>query len=61
MALPRYGTVEEIAGMVACLASSEAGYLTGASLMLMEDSAHNGMPSVPAPKHADGLRLRGAH
>jgi 3-oxoacyl-[acyl-carrier protein] reductase len=34
MALPRYGTVEEIAGMVAYLASSEAGYVTGASLTI---------------------------
>jgi 3-oxoacyl-[acyl-carrier protein] reductase len=34
MALPRYGTVEEIAGMVAYLASVEAGYITGASLMI---------------------------
>jgi 3-oxoacyl-[acyl-carrier protein] reductase len=34
MALPRFGTVEEIAGMVAYLASPEAGYITGASLMI---------------------------
>jgi 3-oxoacyl-[acyl-carrier protein] reductase len=34
MALPRYGTVEEIAGMVAYLASPEAGYITGANLMI---------------------------
>jgi 3-oxoacyl-[acyl-carrier protein] reductase len=34
MALPRYGTVDEIAGMVAYLASSEAGFITGASLMI---------------------------
>lgn len=34
MALPRYGSVEEIAGMVAYLASSEAGFITGASLMI---------------------------
>ena len=34
MALPRYGTVEEIAGMVAYLAGSEAGYITGANLMI---------------------------
>lgn len=33
-ALPRYGTVEEIAGMVAYLAGPEAGYITGASLMI---------------------------
>ncbi|WP_027965710.1 3-oxoacyl-ACP reductase family protein [Halomonas halocynthiae] len=33
MALSRYGTVEEIASMVAYLASTEAGYVTGASLM----------------------------
>ncbi len=31
-ALPRYGTVEEIAGMVAYLASPEAAYVTGANL-----------------------------
>jgi 3-oxoacyl-[acyl-carrier protein] reductase len=34
LALPRYGTVEEIAGMVAYLASPEAGYITGANLMI---------------------------
>ena len=34
MALPRYGTVEEVAGMVAYLAGPEAGYITGASLMI---------------------------
>jgi 3-oxoacyl-[acyl-carrier protein] reductase len=34
LALPRYGTVEEVAGMVAYLAGSEAGYITGASLMI---------------------------
>ncbi len=34
IAMPRYGTVEEIAGMVAYLASPEAGYITGASLMI---------------------------
>jgi 3-oxoacyl-[acyl-carrier protein] reductase len=34
MALPRYGTVEEIAAMVAYLASPEAGYVTGASLTI---------------------------
>jgi 3-oxoacyl-[acyl-carrier protein] reductase len=31
-ALPRYASAEEIAGMVAYLASPEAGYITGASL-----------------------------
>jgi 3-oxoacyl-[acyl-carrier protein] reductase len=34
LALPRYATVDEIAGMVAYLASPEAGYITGASLMI---------------------------
>jgi 3-oxoacyl-[acyl-carrier protein] reductase len=34
VALPRYGTVEEIAGIVAYLASPEASYITGASLMI---------------------------
>jgi 3-oxoacyl-[acyl-carrier protein] reductase len=34
MALPRYGTAEEIAGFVAYLASPEAGYITGANLMI---------------------------
>ena len=34
MALPRYGKVEEIAGMVAYLASPEAAYITGSSLMI---------------------------
>jgi 3-oxoacyl-[acyl-carrier protein] reductase len=33
-ALPRFGTVEEIAGMVAYLAGPEAGYVTGASLTI---------------------------
>ena len=33
-AIPRYATVEEIAGMVAYLASSEAAYVTGANLMI---------------------------
>ncbi len=33
-ALPRYGTVEEIAGMVAYLAGPEAAYVTGANLMI---------------------------
>jgi 3-oxoacyl-[acyl-carrier protein] reductase len=34
MALPRYGTADEIAGMVAYLASGEAGFVTGASLTI---------------------------
>ncbi|CAN5563307.1 3-oxoacyl-ACP reductase FabG [soil metagenome] len=34
MALPRYGTTEEIAGMVAYLAGPEAGYVTGTSLTI---------------------------
>jgi 3-oxoacyl-[acyl-carrier protein] reductase len=34
MALPRFGTVEEIAGMVAYLAGPEAAYVTGASLTI---------------------------
>ncbi len=34
MALPRYGTGEEIASLVAYLASPEAGYVTGASLAI---------------------------
>ncbi|MCK9606172.1 MAG: 3-oxoacyl-ACP reductase FabG [Methylomonas sp.] len=34
MALPRYGTVEEVAAMVAYLAGPEAGYVTGASLTI---------------------------
>jgi len=34
MALPRYGTVDEIAAMVAYLAGPEAGYVTGANLMI---------------------------
>ena len=33
-ALPRYGTAEEIAGMVAYLAGPETAYITGASLMI---------------------------
>jgi 3-oxoacyl-[acyl-carrier protein] reductase len=34
MALPRYGHVDEIAGFVSYLASDEAGYITGANLMI---------------------------
>jgi 3-oxoacyl-[acyl-carrier protein] reductase len=34
MAIPRYGTAEEIAAMVAYLAGPEAGYVTGASLTI---------------------------
>ncbi len=34
MALPRYGAADEIAGMVAYLASQEAGFVTGASLTI---------------------------
>jgi hypothetical protein len=34
MALPRYGHVDEIAAMVAYLAGLEAGYVTGANLMI---------------------------
>jgi 3-oxoacyl-[acyl-carrier protein] reductase len=34
MAMPRYGHVDEIAAMVAYLAGPEAGFVTGASLMI---------------------------
>lgn len=34
MALPRYGTVDEIAAMVAYLVGPEAGFVTGASLTI---------------------------
>src|SRR5688572_25033584 len=34
MALPRYSTADEIAGMVAYLAGPEAGFVTGASLTI---------------------------
>lgn len=34
MALPRYGTGDEVAGMVAYLAGPEAGFVTGASLTI---------------------------
>ena len=34
LALPRYGTADEIAAMVAYLAGPEAGYVTGASLTI---------------------------
>ncbi len=34
LAVPRYGTVEEIGGMVAYLAGPEASYITGANLMI---------------------------
>jgi 3-oxoacyl-[acyl-carrier protein] reductase len=39
LALPRYGTAEEVAAMVAYLAGPEAGYVTGASLTI--DGGHN--------------------
>ncbi len=35
MALPRYGTADEIAAMVAYLAGPEAGFVTGASLTIV--------------------------
>lgn len=34
MALPRYGTVEEVASFAAYLAGPEAAYITGASLLV---------------------------
>jgi 3-oxoacyl-[acyl-carrier protein] reductase len=34
MAIKRYGKGDEIAGMVACLASPEAAFVTGASLTI---------------------------
>jgi 3-oxoacyl-[acyl-carrier protein] reductase len=34
MALPRHGHAEEIAGMVAYVASEEAGFVTGADLLI---------------------------
>jgi 3-oxoacyl-[acyl-carrier protein] reductase len=34
MALPRYASADEIAGMVAYLAGPEAGFVTGASLTI---------------------------
>ncbi len=34
LALPRYGTADEVAAMVAYLAGPEASYITGASLMI---------------------------
>ncbi|MDF5711314.1 MAG: 3-oxoacyl-ACP reductase FabG [Nostoc sp. S4] len=34
LAISRYGTVEEVAGMVAYLAGPEAAYITGANLMI---------------------------
>jgi 3-oxoacyl-[acyl-carrier protein] reductase len=34
MALPRYGTADEIAAMVTYLAGPEAGFVTGASLTI---------------------------
>jgi 3-oxoacyl-[acyl-carrier protein] reductase len=39
MALPRYGQGDEIAGLVAYLASPEAGFVTGASLNI--DGGYN--------------------
>jgi len=34
MALPRYGSADEVAGMVAYLAGAEAAYVTGANLTI---------------------------
>jgi 3-oxoacyl-[acyl-carrier protein] reductase len=34
MAIKRYAKADEIAGMVACLASPEAAFITGAALMI---------------------------
>jgi 3-oxoacyl-[acyl-carrier protein] reductase len=34
MALPRYGTADEVAALVAYLAGPEAGFVTGASLTI---------------------------
>lgn len=34
MAVPRYGTADDIAAMVAYLAGPEAGFVTGASLTI---------------------------
>ncbi len=34
MAVTRYGTVDEVEGMVAYLAGPEASYITGANLMI---------------------------
>ncbi|HSI13721.1 MAG TPA: SDR family oxidoreductase, partial [Chthoniobacter sp.] len=34
MALPRYGHVDEVASFVAYLVGPEAGYITGANLMI---------------------------
>jgi enoyl-ACP reductase-like protein len=38
MALPRHGTADEIAALVAYLAGPEAGFVTGASLTIDGDS-----------------------
>ncbi|WP_442948963.1 SDR family oxidoreductase [Nostoc sp.] len=34
IAVLRYGTVEEVAGLVAYLTGTESGYITGANLMI---------------------------
>jgi 3-oxoacyl-[acyl-carrier protein] reductase len=34
MALPRHGKAEEVAGMVAYLASAESAFVTGADLLI---------------------------
>ena len=56
MALPRYGTVDEIAAMVAYLAGLEAGFVTGASLAIDGSLPRNVLESiggaVPLPVEA---------
>ena len=58
MALPRYASADEIAAMVAYLAGPEAGFVTGASLMIdggftaYEDNCHN-IPNGSLPVHSE--------
>jgi hypothetical protein len=57
MALPRYGNTDEIAALVAYLAGSEAGFVTGASLTI--DGGFTASPCTP-PLPTHGVQLTAA-